>query len=124
MARVVLDNRPMLCQAPLCESSRPDPGKALTIFREPKPAFDPAALALSALGWVMADDIRAERFLSLTGLTPDTLRAGLMQRSVQCAVLEFLTAHEPSLIAAADALDVPPQALVAARNALGGEDFL
>jgi hypothetical protein len=72
----------------------------------------------------MADDIRAERFLSLTGLTPDTLRAGLMERSVQCAVLEFLTAHEPSLIAAAEALDVTPQALVAARNALGGEDFL
>jgi hypothetical protein len=115
-----LDNRHALCHSPAC---RPDPGKALTIPRPSHQPSDPAALALSALGWVMADDIRADRFLSLTGLTPDTLRTGLMDRGVQCAVLEFLTAHEPSLIAAADALEVPPQALVAARDALGGQDF-
>ncbi len=84
--------------------------------------MDPAALALSALGWVMADDQRAARFLSLTGLTPDELRAGLMERDVQCAVLDFLGAHEPDLIAAADALAVPPKVLVAARDALGGSD--
>lgn len=74
---------------------------------------------MSALGWVLADDIRGERFLSLTGLTPDALRAGLGQPAMQCAVLDFLGAHEPDLIAAAQALGVPPQALSAARDALG-----
>ena len=74
---------------------------------------------MSALGWLLADDIRAERFLSLTGLTPDALRAGLGQRAVQCAVLDFLGAHEPDLIAAAEALEVTPQALIVARDALG-----
>ena len=81
---------------------------------------DPAALAFSALGWVMADDLRASRFLSLTGLTPDELRAGLMDRGVQCAVLDFLSAHEPDLVAAAEALAVSAQALIAARDALDG----
>lgn len=66
----------------------------------------------------MADDIRAERFLSLTGLTPDALRAGLMQQSVQCAVLDFLGEHEPDLVAAAEALGVPPSELIAASDAL------
>ena len=84
---------------------------------------DPAALALSALGWVLADELRAGRFLSLTGLTPDELRAGLGEAAVQGAVLDFLGAHEPDLIAAADALAVKPQALIAARDALNGADM-
>ncbi len=94
--------------------------KDRTIQRESPQAADPTALALSALGWVMADDHRAARFLSLTGLTPDELRAGLTDPAVHCAVLDFLGAHEPDLIAAADALVVPPKALVAARHTLGG----
>lgn len=92
----------------------------MTIPRNLTQAFDPDALALSALGWVLADDLRATRFLSLTGLTPDALRAGLTEPAVLSAVLDFLGAHEPDLIAAADALGVPPKTLVAARDALGG----
>lgn len=92
----------------------------MTIPRYSTEAWDAGALALSALSWVLADDIRAGRFLSLTGLTPGALRAGLGERSVQCAVLDFLGAHEPDLIAAAEALEVPPQALIAARDDLGG----
>jgi hypothetical protein len=69
---------------------------------------------------VLADDLRAARFLSLTGLTPDELRTGLGDPAVQGAVLDFLGAHEPDLIAAAEALDVPPKLLVAARDALNG----
>ena len=94
--------------------------KARAIPRDTTPASDPAALALSALGWVIADDQRASRFLSLTGLTPDELRASLMEPGVQGAVLDFLAAHEPDLIAAADALAVRPQALIAARHSLNG----
>ena len=63
-------------------------------------------LALEALGWALADDRRAERLLSLTGLTPDRLRNGLGDRGVQAAVLEFLANHEPDLIACAEALQI------------------
>ena len=75
-------------------------------------------LALEALGWALADDRRAERLLSLTGLTPDRLRNGLGDRGVQAAVLEFLANHEPDLVLAADALNTTPEALVAAAGKL------
>ena len=75
-------------------------------------------LALDALGWALADDRRAERLLSLTGLTPDRLRNGLGDRRVQAAVLEFLANHDPELVLAADALNTTPEALVAAAGKL------
>lgn len=75
-------------------------------------------LALEALGWALTDERRAERLLSLTGLTPERLRHGLDDRSVQAAVLEFLAAHEPDLMAAADALNTRPEVLVAAAQDL------
>ena len=79
---------------------------------------DPEALALSALGWALSDQARAERLLALTGLTPADLRERLGEPSLLAAVLGFLHAHEPDLIACADALGVPPAALVAARARL------
>lgn len=79
---------------------------------------DPEALALSALGWILSDPERAERLLTLTGLTPQVLRDGLGSRDVQAAVLEFLANHEPDLVLAADALNVTPQDLVAAHEGL------
>ena len=75
-------------------------------------------LALEALGWALAEEKRAERLLSLTGLTPEHLRNGLSDRGVQAAVLEFLANHEPDLVLAADALDTTPESLVAAARKL------
>ena len=93
--------------------------RELTILREPKsPAHDAAALALGALGWILADGARAERLLALTGLTPDALRGGLGDPAVLGAVLEFLASHEPDLLAAAEALGIEPAALMAARERL------
>lgn len=91
----------------------------LTILREPSSPSDPQALALNALGWVLSDQDRAERFLSLTGLTPEELRASLGEPSTLGAVLDFLCAHEPDLLGAADALGVQPETLVAAQRKLG-----
>jgi len=91
----------------------------LTILKQsPSPAADPEALALAVLGWVLADEQRASRLLDLTGLTPDALRAGLGNRAILSAVLDFLCAHEPDLVAAAEALGVEPAALADAREGL------
>jgi hypothetical protein len=79
---------------------------------------DPEALALSALGWVLADGDRAQRLLALTGLTPDDLRERLGEPGVLAAILGFLEAHEPDLLACAEALEVGPAELVEARRAL------
>jgi hypothetical protein len=79
---------------------------------------DPEALALAALGWTLGDGDRAARLLALTGLTPDLMRLRLADRDFLAAVLTFLEGHEPDLVAAAEALDVSPAALVAARHRL------
>jgi len=68
------------------------------------------------LGWILSDPIRAQRFLDLTGLTPENLRASLEQPEAHRAVLEFLCAHEPDLVAAAESLGVAPAHLAAARE--------
>ncbi|MES2303576.1 MAG: DUF3572 domain-containing protein [Pseudomonadota bacterium] len=94
------------------------PRKALTIIREPASSPDAAAIALQALGWVLSDGPRAERFLSLTGLSPEELRAGLGEPAVLGAVLDFLANHEADLVNAAFVLDISPQAIIAARKDL------
>ena len=82
------------------------------------PAPDAETLAFAALGWLLADGARAERLLAVTGLDADGLRAGIGEGATQAAVLAFLEAHEPDLIACAAALDVSPDRLVAARGEL------
>lgn len=79
---------------------------------------DPEALALSALGWSLADQPRAERLLALTGLTPDDLRSRLGDRRLLAAVIGFLESYEPDLVACAEALGVSPAALVEAGRRL------
>ena len=79
---------------------------------------DAAQLALQALAWALAEERRAQRLLDLTGLTPQDLRERLDTREVQAFVLDFLLAHEPDLIAAADALGVEPATIPAARQEL------
>ncbi|MXO61095.1 DUF3572 family protein [Altererythrobacter salegens] len=73
---------------------------------------------MQALAWLLQDERRAQRFLDLTGLTPDLLRARIETGEVQVSVLDFLCAHEPDLIAAAESLGIDPGQLAAAREAL------
>ncbi len=67
---------------------------------------------------MLTDGERAERFLALTGLTPDALRAGLQDPALLVAVFDFLANHEADLVAAADALEITPATLIAARENL------
>lgn len=68
---------------------------------------------------MLSDENRASRLLSLTGLTPEELRAGLGDPGLLGAVLDFLASYEPDLVAAAEALGVEPQDFAAARERLG-----
>jgi hypothetical protein len=83
-----------------------------------KSGADASTLALTALGWVLTDDDRAARMLALTGLTPEGLRRAVLELATQAAILSFLEAHEPDLIAAAEACGTSPAALVRARQEL------
>ena len=79
---------------------------------------DAQALALLALATAVSDERRARRFLDLTGIGTDELRARAGDPVLLAALIRFLEAHEPDLIAVAEAMDVAPQALVSARREL------
>jgi hypothetical protein len=76
------------------------------------------ALALQALVWTLGDESRARRLLDLTGLDPHDLRARVGDAVVLAATLSFLESYEPDLVACAEALDIRPEQLVAARAIL------
>ena len=70
---------------------------------------DAEALALAALAATLIDERRALRFLNLTGLDADELRARAGERSLLAAVLAFLEAHEPDLVAVAQVIGIKPE---------------
>ena len=76
------------------------------------------AVALSALHWTLGSDERADRFLALTGMAPQDIRARISEPDFLAASLRFLESHEPDLVACAEALDLSPASLVDARRAL------
>jgi hypothetical protein len=82
---------------------------------------DAQAIALLALATAISDERRAKRFLDLTGIGTDELRARAGEPALLAALLRFLEAHEPDLLAVAQALDMKPEALVAVRRELEDE---
>lgn len=76
-------------------------------------------LGLRALAYVIGDPTLGPRLLALTGLDAPTLRAQAGDPALLAAMLSFLEAHEPSLIACAHALEVDPKTLATARAVLG-----
>jgi hypothetical protein len=86
-----------------------------------KTPTDPQALALAALAATLGEDRRARRFLDLTGIGTDELRARAGDPALLAALLRFLEAHEPDLVSVSEELGVSPDLLVQARRELEGE---
>ena len=81
-------------------------------------ATDPTVLALAALAATLGDERRAHRFVDMTGIGTDELRARAADPALLAALIGFLEAHEPDLIAVADDVGTTPEQLIAARRAL------
>ena len=81
---------------------------------EPPPP-EAEALALRAMAAMLTDERRARRFLELTGLDADELRARAGERRLLAATLAFLEGHEPDLLAVAQAIGIKPEKLIRAR---------
>lgn len=103
----------------MCDQEYPLTGP-LTILKNVEDTIkDGTEPALRALSWVLSDTRRAHRFLDITGLTADSLRAAIGAPATHRAVLDFLCAHEPDLLAAAESLGCDPADLAAARARIG-----
>ncbi|MFL6731691.1 MAG: DUF3572 family protein [Sphingomicrobium sp.] len=79
---------------------------------------DPVILALAALAATLGCERRAHRFIDLTGIGTDELRARAGEPALLAALLRFLEAHEPDLVAIAEAIGAKPEDLVEARRQL------
>jgi hypothetical protein len=84
----------------------------------PSAPNDPVALALSALATTLGDARRAQRFVDLTGIGTEELRSRAAEPALLAALIRFLEAHEPDLVAVSEELGVAPDVLVKARREL------
>lgn len=77
-------------------------------------------LAIEALGFLAGDDERLERFLSLSGLDPSTLRDAAGDPGFLPSILSYLLADEPLLLVFAEHQRIDPARVASAFAALGG----
>lgn len=67
------------------------------------------------------EERRARRFLNLSGIDPADLKLRVGDPQLLVALLSFLEAHEPDLLAVAQEIGMAPATLVVAREALEKE---
>lgn len=80
------------------------------------------AIAIAGLSRLAGDDDLLMRFSALTGILPNDIRQAATQPGFLVGVLDFYMAHEPDLLAWAEADGLRPETIVAARHALAPED--
>jgi gamma-glutamylcysteine synthetase len=76
------------------------------------------AIGVKALEFLAGDPVHLHRFLDLSGLDVGQLRAAAAQPAFFAGLLDFLLAHEPTLLAFAADADLSPAAVMAARQTL------
>ena len=78
-------------------------------------------IAIEALGFLASDPERLGRFLALTGLGPENLRAAAQEPAFLGQVLNHLAQDETLLLAFAANSAKTPEQIAAAHHTLGGE---
>ena len=78
----------------------------------------PSIVGLQALTFLAADSDRLQRFLALTGLGPDDIRARAEQPAFLAGVLDHLLADESLLLIFCEEAGLAPEAPRRARMAL------
>lgn len=81
---------------------------------------DAELTAITALNWLINEPELMGRFLSLTGLTADTMREAASEPGFLGGVLAFLMNHEPTLTQFCSHSDIRPEDVSRAWKELGG----
>jgi hypothetical protein len=83
------------------------------------------ALAIDALGFIASDPELLPRFLALTGIEAHAIRQAAREPGFLAGVLDFVLAHEPTVMAFCEATGTDPSSVSEARRAFpgGGGDF-
>lgn len=75
-------------------------------------------IGVAGLSWLASDPERIGRFLAITGLGPENVRAAARDPSFLPALLDYLLANENDLVSFAEEMNVDPARVRAARDVL------
>ncbi|MBZ9767944.1 MULTISPECIES: DUF3572 domain-containing protein [unclassified Mesorhizobium] len=75
-------------------------------------------IAVKALAFVAADPELLPRFLAITGIEANSIRRAAAEPGFLAGVLQFILAHEPTLLRFAEETGTPPAAVGKALRAL------
>ncbi|MGR3492027.1 MAG: DUF3572 domain-containing protein [Shimia sp.] len=79
-------------------------------------------LALGALGWLAGNDELWHVFAGSTGATAEDLATRAEEPTFLASVLDFILMDDAWVLQAADALEVPPERILLARQVLPGAE--
>ncbi|WP_173931592.1 DUF3572 domain-containing protein [Chelativorans sp. Marseille-P2723] len=76
------------------------------------------AIGVRALGFIASDPQLLPRFLAITGIEAGEIRRAANEPGFLAGVLQFVLAHEPTLLAFSEAAGVEPPDVAAAHRQL------
>ncbi len=82
-----------------------------------------AGLAIAALGFMAGTPEELSRFLALTGIAPEAIRAAAAEPGFLGGVLTYIAGNERTLVAFASHAGVAPEEVERARIVLAGADW-
>lgn len=80
------------------------------------------AIALNVLGFLIRDETRQERFMTLSGMDPSTLRNNASDPDFLAGILDYLLQDETLIYLFASEHNVTPEVPAQARRALDRGD--
>lgn len=83
-------------------------------------AVDPEETAVTLLGWLASEPDMMSRFLALSGIQAPQLRQAINDPGFLAGMLDFVMAHEPSLMAFCETTNTKPESVVAAWHHYSG----
>jgi len=89
-------------------------------MRHKEETVDPKETAIAVLGWLAGEPDMLSRFLALSGLQADQLRGAVNDPGFLAGLIDFVMAHEPSLMAFCEATGAQPETVAAAWHRLSG----
>ncbi len=73
-------------------------------------------IAVAILGWLASEPDMLRRFLALSGLEADQLRHAVTDSGFLAGMIDFVMAHEPTLLAFCEATGTKPESVAAAAR--------
>ncbi|MEW9808467.1 DUF3572 domain-containing protein [Mesorhizobium marinum] len=86
--------------------------------RDDRNSENAEALAIQALAFVASDPELLPRFLAISGIDAQAIRQAAREPGFLAGVLQFIVAHEPTLMRFSEETGIPPQQVTAAMRAL------